>query len=217
MLITLKIAMTLDNWQRIEQIIKWAGFPSVSAFARAIGLPRSENLYQIKRGNNGISRDLSETITAHYPELSRAWLLTGEGSMLRSDHQASAPPIPFFRADAVEVSGRLDSKPDYDISFPVFDGCDFAALSMSQAMEPEVLRGSILFFASADPSAAIPGDMYLILSPRFSGIRYLRRATVAGDVRLVPANRKDFDEVILPVSEISGLYLVRGVVKGKGI
>lgn len=214
----------LDNWQRIEQIIKWTGFASVSAFAREIGLNRSENLYQIKRGNNGISRDLSEIITQRYPEISRAWLLTGEGAMLKSETACRNCDIPFFKADAVHVAdavikaqGEGGMTPDYHISFPVFDGCDFAAFSMSDAMEPEVPRGSMLFFQGMSPDAAIPGEMYLVLGTHFSGIRYLRRSPGSEDIRLVPANKKDFDEVVIAEGDIDRLYVVRGVVTGKGL
>ena len=59
-----------DAWHRLERVIKWTGL-SVNSFALNIGLKRSENLYQIKRGNNGISRDLAELIAAKYPSVSK--------------------------------------------------------------------------------------------------------------------------------------------------
>ena len=70
-----------EKWRRLERVIKWTGL-SINSFALTIGLKRSENLYQIKKGNNGISRDLAELITAKYPSVSKGWLLTGEGEML---------------------------------------------------------------------------------------------------------------------------------------
>ena len=63
--------MLLDDWQRIEKIVRWTGL-SVNSFALSIGLNRSENLYRIKRGDNGISKELAELIAARYPEISRA-------------------------------------------------------------------------------------------------------------------------------------------------
>ena len=55
-----------EKWRRLERVIKWTGL-SINSFALTIGLKRSENLYQIKKGNNGISRDLAELITAKSP------------------------------------------------------------------------------------------------------------------------------------------------------
>lgn len=69
------------NWERIAAVIKMSE-KSVNGFARYIGLARGENLYQIKRGNNGISRDLADRICLAFPSVSKLWLLTGEGQML---------------------------------------------------------------------------------------------------------------------------------------
>ncbi len=211
----------LDNWQRIEQIVKWTGCASVSAFAREIGLVRSENLYQIKRGSNGISRDLSETIVERYPEISRAWLLTGEGVMLKNDPLNKNTPIPFFKADAAkiaqcELTGDNAPKPDNYIYFPTFDGSAFAALTMSDSMAPEIPRGAILFFDRAETSAIVPGEMYLVISPRFNGIRFVRLTAQDGALRLVPSNG-NYDEMTLDAGEIENLFSVRGIVTGKVI
>ena len=207
----------LNNWQRIEHIIKWTGFASVSAFAREIGLNRSENLYQIKRGNNGISKDLAESIVVRFPEVSKAWLLTGEGAMLKGDQQYRACDIPFYKEDAVKVAlspkGKFD--PDYFVSFPIFEECDFAAFTMTDAMEPEIPRGAMVFFQEIDPQAAIPGETYLVINATFSGIRYLRRDAKSGDVRLVARNKSDYDEIIIPRQTIEHLYRVRGMVTVK--
>jgi len=73
----------MTNWQRLEQVVKWSGM-STNKFATVIGLKRSENLYQIKRGNFGISKELARLINGYYPGISKLWLLTGEGEMLHA-------------------------------------------------------------------------------------------------------------------------------------
>lgn len=73
-----------ENWKRISEVIQYSGKETISAFAQEIGLIRSENLYQIKRGNNGISKDLAELVCAKFPEISKGWLMTGEGEMIKS-------------------------------------------------------------------------------------------------------------------------------------
>ena len=90
----------LDTWHRLERVIKWTGL-SVNSFALNIGLKRSENLYQIKKGNNGISRDLATLITTKYPSVSKAWLLTGEGEMFVEQVAASASQagVPYYGMD----------------------------------------------------------------------------------------------------------------------
>ena len=78
-----------DNWARIEAVIRFARM-TTNAFAKHIGLPRGENLYQIKRGNNGISFDVADRICHHYPMISKLWILTGEGDMLLPNHRRSS-------------------------------------------------------------------------------------------------------------------------------
>lgn len=68
----------MTDWQRLEQIIRWTGL-STNAFAFSIGLKRSQNLYQIKRHRNRISKDLADRIVRRYPVFDRSWLLTGDG------------------------------------------------------------------------------------------------------------------------------------------
>ncbi len=76
-----------DNWERIDAVIKFAGM-TTNGFAKHIGLPRGENLYQIKRGNNGVSLDVAARICQHFPSIDKLWLLTGEGQMIRNDAPA---------------------------------------------------------------------------------------------------------------------------------
>ena len=79
----------MDCWQRIEAVIGWAKM-STNGFAWYIGLARGENLYQIKRGNNGISLDVAERICAKFPQIDKLWLLAGDGQMFIREHEESA-------------------------------------------------------------------------------------------------------------------------------
>ena len=45
----------LSPGDRIRFVQKHAGMPSINALARSLDLKRSENLYHILKGNNGIS------------------------------------------------------------------------------------------------------------------------------------------------------------------
>lgn len=70
-------------------VIRWSGM-STNAFARHIGLPRGENLYQIKRGNNGLSIHVADMICEKFPEIDELWLLTGKNDMFLSADSAVA-------------------------------------------------------------------------------------------------------------------------------
>ena len=98
----------MTNWQRLEQVVKWSGM-STNRFATTIGLKRSENLYQIKRGSFGISKELARLVSQKYPEISRLWLLTGEGQMMQAKNISVDGKID---NDLKEALGRLDKTID---------------------------------------------------------------------------------------------------------
>jgi hypothetical protein len=209
----------MENWQRLEKVVKWAGM-SVNAFALHIGLKRSENLYQIKKGNHGISKELANIISTKYPQISRSWLLTGEGEMLKDGSEESPKRgIPFYNVDiasVIEFKQQPAQKPLYYIDVPIFYDCDFAALSTSNAMTPDIPAGAILAIKQHDPDKIFPGESYLVVTKDFSGIRTIRSfPSDPGKIRLVPKNLTDYDEMVIDTSEIKVLYLVKGIIIGK--
>ena len=208
----------MENWQRLEKVIKWTGM-SVNAFALHIGLKRSENLYQIKKGNHGISKELANIISTKYPQISRSWLLTGEGEMLKDGESIPARGIPFYNVDiasVIEFHQQPAQKPLYYIDVPIFYECDFAALSTSNAMAPEIPAGAIVAIKQHDPAKIFPGESYLIVTRDFAGIRTIRRYPDNPEkIRLVPKNVTDYDEIVIDLSEIKVLYLVKGIIIAK--
>lgn len=92
-----------DCWKRIEAVIKMSRM-TTNAFARHIGLARGENLYQIKRGNNGVSLNVANRIVAKFPEVSKLWLLTGDGPMLNGKTElAGLTPWVYFAGTALHA------------------------------------------------------------------------------------------------------------------
>lgn len=204
----------LNNWQRLEQVIKWTGL-SVNSFALNIGLKRSENLYQIKKGNNGISRDLAELISKKYPSISKGWLLSGEGTMFLNDRQtAPSGSVPFFSLDAVDAvqADSSQTDPRFMIFVPPFIDCNLAALCLGTAMQPEIPPGSIVVLKQTDLSALVPGETYLVRSEKFNGIRVVRQGQTPDQFSLVARNTSEYDPIVVEKEHIFGLYLVRGVI-----
>ena len=115
----------LNNWERIECVIRWTNL-TINAFAKHIGLPRAENLYQIKRGNNGISGRLADRIAETFPQISRTWLLTGDGTMFVGYGERSVA-VPYYDEDICLTAGAFDGlEPACDIVLPDFARCDLA-------------------------------------------------------------------------------------------
>ena len=70
-----------EVWYRIREVMLFCRCPSVNQFAKHIGLKRSEILYRIQRGQNGLSGALANRIIDSVPQISLRWLRFGEGEM----------------------------------------------------------------------------------------------------------------------------------------
>ena len=198
-----------NNWQRIEAVIKWANM-STNYFARHIGLARGENLYQIKRGNNGISLDVADRIVAKFPQVDKLWLLTGEGQMF-ADARTRGPQIPFYdvdvrtRAETSRTPGarkQSDSLPGGgvrpgDVLYGPRDGGARTARDGGAAEG----RG---------PRCDYSGGEYAIVSRKIVTLRIVRAADEEDKVRLVAGDRENYDDILLNVSDIVAVYKVKG-------
>ena len=211
-----KATGVLNNWQRIERVVRWTGL-SVNSFALSVGLSRGENLYQIKRGNNGISRELATMIAAKYPQISRAWLLTGEGDMF-TDETVKRTSIPFYDADIekyIASPARFTSK-TY-ISIPTVEDAEFGAVYNGRAMGEAVPPGSIVLVRKVMLENLIPGGDYVVVGEGFTMLRRVRREAGSGTLRLLPVDAENFDEINIAAAAVSELYLVLAVIINKTI
>jgi hypothetical protein len=206
----------LNNWQRIEKVVRWTGL-SVNSFALSIGLNRGENLYQIKRGNNGISSELARMISAKYPQISRAWLLAGEGDMF-TEETVRRVSIPFYDADIekyIASPGRFTNK-NY-VSIPNVEDADLGALYYGRAMGDAIPAGSMVLVRKVDPESLIPGGDYVVVADGVTMLRRVRRDAGSDIIRLLPVDTANFDEIRISASSIKELYLVRAVIINKTV
>lgn len=207
---------SMSNWSRLEEIVKWADM-SVHSFAMRIGLNRSENLYQIKRGRNGISLDLANRIVRCFPEINLNWILTGEGYMLNSEpvcYETSNKGIPFFSGELTEViTSFKELEPHSYIKLPVISDCDLALTISGDSMSPEIDSGSILLLKEVDAGYIDFGERYLVVTDKCIVVRDVQ--PVEGrrkKLSLVPVNREKYDTMTVSTSKIKYLFLVRGVI-----
>ncbi len=210
----------VNSWSRLEKVIEWSGL-SINAFARSIGLRRAENLYQIKKGNNSISKDLAELIAIKYCNISKSWLLTGEGSMLLTSSQNEncnyeKKKIPYYNYDFSQLEFNKERKlpiPEYYIEVPVFSNCDFATICVGDSMTPEIPSGAIIALKEIEMELLLPGEMYYIITDNYSTVKFIRM--VENDhskLRLVPKNKNEYDDAFLSKNSIRRLFLVKGVI-----
>lgn len=201
-----------SNWERLDSVIRWANM-SINYFGRHIGLARSESLYQIKSGNNGISQNLARRIVEKFPEISLGWLLSGEGSMFSNVAEGK---IPFYDCD---VCGQLlvsDDKPEARcwLNLPLLEECDLAARSYDAAMNSDIIAGSIVFLKYTAPEAIIPGGIYVIVCENYVLLRKVRPVlTENGMMLMLEAAVADYDTINISSDEVVKMYRVVGNLK----
>jgi len=81
----------LKTIDRLMQFIKHAGL-SARQFDLSIGASNGYTL-RMKKNNASVGSDVIENILRVYPQLNVVWLLTGEGSMLKTEIKAE--PLDF--------------------------------------------------------------------------------------------------------------------------
>lgn len=199
----------LNNWQRIEAVIKWANM-STNYFARHIGLARGENLYQIKRGNNGISRNVAQRIVDKFPQIDKLWLLTGDGEMFVGEPLRGVQ-IPYYNVDVEQGIAHLPHlEPESDFMMPQVGACDLAMLYTGRAMGQTIPPGTIVFLKNIDRDEIIPGEEYVIISRKIVTLRIVRTAESGKRLRLVAGDKENYDDITLNVSDIMAVYKVKG-------
>lgn len=200
--------LNMSDWARLDRFIQYFGL-NVNSFAREIGLNRAERLYQIKKGNYAISKNLAGIIVERFPEVNESWLLTGEGQMLASG--AGLTKIPLYSIDLDSFGTDLSTLPVTDeLEIPVLAGSDFAFVNPGDAMSPEIGNGSVVFVKKVDKEAVVFGDIYLILSSRMNVVRYVRGLNDE-NWRLVAKNAANFDDIIMSKADVKVVYKVKGV------
>lgn len=71
----------MENKDRIDNLLKHLRL-SARKLSILLGLNNPQIFYDIKSGKCGISTNLANRIQEKFPEISKSWLLTGEGEML---------------------------------------------------------------------------------------------------------------------------------------
>lgn len=189
---------------------------------------RGIKTYNIVREVNGLSHKMLDAICNAYPEISRSWLLTGEGEpfLPGKDPRAASPALLEkdairFWTDISATGGGMVSFEDLNTSehkvinldIPEFSGCTDAVSLYGDSMEPRFCSGDIILLERWKESYIEYGNTYLVISG--SGhrmVKILRRSSQDGMVRCCSLNAQ-YDDFEIEMKDILNLYLVRGKIQ----
>lgn len=164
------------------------------------------------------------------------WLLTGRGSMLKSeevslmgDKEAGKDEVlpevnyeykgaPYYNVDFIGgfdlVLNDQTRNPDYYINFAPYnkEGVIWCNIT-GHSMEPELNNGDFIAMKEMhSPIQYLPaGEIYGIITEDYRTVKRIRMADQKGFVRLIPTNKSpEYAEQEIPVEMIRKVYAVLG-------
>lgn len=199
-----------NNWERLERVLKYVNM-TANAFATHIGIQRSENIYHIKRGAFGISEELAERITAHFPEINPTWLLSGVGDMF-INQTSNKSIVPFYERGIEQLLNQeRETKPTKvgKYQLPYECDCDVVVRISDRSMALPGTAAIDLFLKHITTGEMIQGNEYLIMFDDQILWRKIRHIKTAPDKwRLVAYDRAEAPDIIIDKSNICRVWRV---------
>lgn len=215
-----------------ERIIEYCEKSNISVRQFEIKSKMSNGYVSSIRKSLGLGK--LENVLNAFPDLSREWLLYGEGEMLKKPAdfiQASnvfplktdkkipdLQKIPLYELTAtaglIAIFQDAVPVPDDYISVPGLPPVDGAIFVRGDSMTPVLKSGDIIIYKKMELSedSILWGQIYLLSysneSDCFTVVKYLRHSEKTGYVRLVSEN-SFYDPLEIPASSITALALVK--------
>ncbi|WP_270621222.1 LexA family transcriptional regulator [Parabacteroides merdae] len=221
----------MDKKNMLEAIITHFADGNKSQLARILNISPQAISTWLSRGTFD-----QELIYAKCENINPDWLLTGRGSMLKSegmplmgDKKAEKEEVlpevnyeykgaPYYNVDFIGgfdlVLNDQTRNPDYYINFPPYnrEGVVWCNIT-GHSMEPELNNGDFIAMKEMhSPIEYLPaGEIYGIITEDYRTVKRIRMADRDGFVRLIPTNKNpEYAEQEIPVEMIRKVYAVLG-------
>ena len=215
---------------RLEEFIRFKGL----ATSRFESMCHLSNGY-VRNIKSQIGDEKLSNILNTFPELSKVWLLTGEGEMLRTDTPAAvsvsedapppqlipAPPgkgLPLIPLPAMAgfLKGAADIDPN-EIEWdyvPAFRDCQFLIRVKGESMSPRYLSGDIVACREVQDTGTFFqwGKTYVLDTDQGVVIKRVRPSEKENHILCVSDN-PEYDPFDVPIAGIYHLAIVRGLIR----
>ena len=212
----------MDASEIIERLLKFSEL-NASEFAMKIGTKTTQAIYDLQRGRTKtISSSMADKIISCYPQVNKAWLLTGEGDMLNKPNrqvakdEAVESPTTVLLLPMYAHGGSLNDFVTYakendceKVISPIV-GVDFAIQVSGDSMSPEYPNGSRVFIKRINEKAFIEwGKTYVLDTCNGTVVKRVVPSDRDGFIRCVSINP---DPIYAPfdvsLSDVFGMYKV---------
>lgn len=215
---------------RVTKVIEYLG-ETPNSFATKLGYPRAQTIYDIQKKKSAPSFDFFQrfSVAGFSAIINYDWLLTGEGSMLRTDEKIDNTPVAHHTEDPNEgipllpvdaMAGAFTGEQqvlEYECEryvVPAFKGADFLIPVKGVSMHPRFSSGDIVACKrlSMDNVFFQWNKVYVIDTDQGPLIKRLKPGSDKEHV-LVVSDNTAYDPFELAISNIYHLALVIGVIR----
>lgn len=212
----------MDASEIIEMLLKFSKL-NASEFAMKIGTKTTQAIYDLQRGRTKtISSSMADKIISCYPQVNKAWLLTGEGDMLNKtmrkvakDEDVESPTtvllLPMYAHggtlnDFVTYAKENDCE---KVISPIV-GVDFAIQVSGDSMAPEYPNGSRVFIKRINEKAFIEwGKTYVLDTCNGIVVKRIVPSDQEGFIRCISINPNPiYAPFDVSLSDVFGMYKV---------
>lgn len=208
---------TESTVQRIKKYIDYKGI-SIRRFEESVGFSNGSFGSQYKN-NKTIGVDKVEYILQYYSDISPEWLLTGKGSMLRSDPPAliSYEPtigVPYYDVDFIagfdQIFNDQTLLPSHNVVFKPFEKATLWCNVTGHSMEQKINHGDIIALKECTVNDVQYGEIYAVVLDTIRTVKILRKSEDPHKFRYVPVNKAEYDDQDFDKSRIIKIYEVLG-------
>lgn len=210
---------------RIQAIIDQQYSANKRAFANAVGIVPTvvQNIVGTRQGKP--SYDVIEKICAN-ANVSPDWLLTGEGSMLKTpsgDSPANPEPIvsydpnigvPYYDVDFTAgfdlIFNDQTINPTANIVVYGFEKASIWCNVTGDSMHPKICHGDMIALRECRLDDVMYGEIYAVVLDNIRTVKIIRKAKDPTMLRFIPINIEEYDEQEFEKSRIIRIFEVLG-------
>lgn len=201
---------------------------SLKRMAEEAGIKTIQTLYEIKKGRHSFSREVASKLQARWPEVSRGWLMSGEGEMLLSDAEKTVPdsapeshrvpllPVSAFAGPIKNFVANCVSSRDCETILSPSPGAELAIHVSGDSMEPMLHDGTVIFVKRINDRAFIPWGQTMVIDTENGAFV---KDIFPGDDDTIIARSKNprYPDMHIPHASIYGIYRVVNAVRSFGV
>lgn len=222
----------MEAKDRIGAILEYYKI-SAKAFSERLGMDRPQAIYDIINGKTrSITEKMANKIISVFSDISKPWLMSGDGEMLkhidnlspskrfalRTDKALTVQDIPLYDFDAsaglVAIFSEMNVDPVDYLRIPNLPAVDGAIFVRGESMSPLLKSGDIVMYKKKELSidSILWGEIYLLSfqtdGDSYTAVKYIRKSDQPGMVCLASFN-PSFAPKDIPMESITALALVK--------